>query len=249
MKIALVYSGQARTLDKTLTHHNRLIEHVKQHFNTVVVGCTDLYSTYPINEQRDKLGHKHYNETYEFNLTLLDDMNIDNVFLSDGSEFVKDTYDLSERERHFAAQYWKHAKAAMLAPDADIYVRCRWDIDYAWEAQEQLVHNINTLVNRDKYHLSMCTESLIIGQQYHSFKGNMFCDYAHTIITKKAQEFYNNNWLAVFKKEYNPVSFHFSQTWLSMLTSSEDNISISSAIYNNRGLYTIVRPDWYYHVE
>lgn len=248
MKVALCYSGQVRTLSKTVEYHNKFISDIKDEFDTVVVGCTDSVSTYPNNENKMTRGQKHYDSIIEpLDMNIISAMSIDNIFIDhDRQAYNTEMKGFADRDIHYASQYWKHAKAASLAPDADIYVRCRWDVSYAWETSRQVIDNIHALTDKHNNTISPCTEVLLIGLHLHSNKGNMFCDYGNTIISRKAQEHFNMNWLdAVRNTEGNNISFHFTQTWINSFLSKEKNISIASAPYNKAKLYNIVRPEWY----
>lgn len=259
-KIALCFTGQARTVESIARKHIHLIETFRNKFDTYVVGLTDNTSTYASNSDVNNLGIGHYDISEPLPADAIRSMNLDRLEITDDSEWNKAIGDFKismgdvTSEEHITqlfAQFWKYRKITSLIPNYDIYIKLRWDVKYDDCSVEQMINNVFAIMDKEKYTIPPMAEVFVSGLYVDPRKGLRFQDYSPIYTTNKAQKHFNKNIIDVLRHHIvedcnkDLSDFDIIKVWTTAFVSAEHDIVLYNVPHNKTYVDSIIRPRWY----
>lgn len=258
-KIALCFTGQARTVNVVARKHAYLIERFRDEFDTCAIGLTDTHSTYPVNYESSTLGMGHYDIKESLPIEAIEYMNLDIFELTNDvewntliEEFLQDINGVESNDylSQLLAQFWKYKKITSIIPEYDLYIKLRWDVQYEKASVDQMISNVRCILDKEKHAIPPMAEVFVTGLYIHPHKGLMFQDYSPIYATSKAQMNYNDTIIDIMKHHINSCDkdlsdFSFIDVWTAAFMSSEKNISMYNVPYNRADVDNIIRPDWH----
>lgn len=263
-RVALCFTGQARTVETTVRKHVQLIDKFRRNFNTYAIGLTDTVSTYAVNNDAASLGIGHYDIVEPLPMAAITSMKLDRLVITDETEWTNALHDFKlmtgtvTPESHVSqllAQFWKYKKVTSLMPDCDIYIKLRWDVKYNDESVNQMISNVNAIIDKNKYTIPPMAEVFVSGLYIDPAKGLRFQDYSPIYASKKAQQNFNDNIIQVISDHMindcnrDLTTFDFINVWKNAFVSAEKNIALYNVPYNKTFVDSIIRPEWYENIS